>query len=125
MSDIQFKVDQSTIRAAIAAEIIKMDELAEKASLQILIEGKNVAKALVLKDTHDLERSIDEASTVTRLSPCIFNITLANGMDYGEYQEYGPKEETKKKWRFRTHIRPGAMIMQVKAGECIDRVFGD
>lgn len=125
MSDIQFKVDQSTIRAAIAAEISRMDELAEKASLQILIEGKNVAKALVRKDTHGLEQSIDSASSVTRTAPCIFTITLANGMDYGEYQEYGPKEETKKKWLFRPHVRPGAMIMQVKAGECIDRVFGD
>ena len=121
---IQFKIDQAALRAEIAAEIKRQDELSEKAALQILIEGKNVAKANVLKDTHDLERSIDEASTVTRKGPCIFDITLANGMDYGEYQEYGPKEETKKKWRFKPHIRPGAMIMQVKAPEVIDRIWG-
>lgn len=116
------KVDTSDLRAAVAAEIIRLDELGEKAALQILIEGKNVAKALVLKDTHALEQSIDAASTVTRLSPCVFDITLANGMEYGAAQETGPIE-SKKVWRYNPHIRPGAMIMQVKASEIIDNVF--
>lgn len=120
---IQFKIDQAALRAEIAAEIKRQDELSEKAALQILIEGKNVAKANVLKDTHDLERSIDEASTVTRKGPCIFDIVLGNGMEYGEAQEYGPKQ-SKKIWRFKPHIRPGAMIMQVKASEVIDRIWG-
>lgn len=122
---IQMKLDTSALRAAIAEEIVKQDELGEKASLQILIEGKNAAKAMCLKDTHDLERSIDEASTVTRISPCVFSVTLANGMDYGEHQEFGPKETTKKKWRFKPHIRPAAMIMQVKAPGIIDDVFNE
>ena len=122
---IQMKIDTSALRAAIAEEIIRQDELGEKASLQILIEGKNVAKTLCLKDNHDLERSIDAASSVTRISPCVFSVVLANGMDYGEYQEFGPKETTKKKWRFKPHIRPAAMIMQVKAPGIIDDVFNE
>lgn len=121
---IQMKVDTSALRAAIAEEIIKQDALGEKAALQILIEGKNVAKTLCLKKTHDLERSIDEASTVTRISPCVFDITLANGMDYGSAQETGPIE-SKKVWRFKPHIRPASMIMQVKASEIIDNVFSE
>ena len=121
---IQMKIDTSALRAAIAEEIIRQDELGEKAALQILIEGKNAAKAMCLKDTHDLERSIDEASSVTRISPCVFSVVLANGMDYGAAQETGPIE-SKKVWRFKPHIRPASMIMQVKASEVIDRVFNE
>jgi hypothetical protein len=121
---IDLKIDISSLKAEIVAEIKKQDALAEKAANQLLIEGKNVAKALVLKDTHDLERSIDSASSVTRISPCVFSITLANGMDYGEPQEFGPKQ-SKKVWRFRPHIRPAVKIMEVKFDEVCDRVWGD
>jgi len=122
---INLKIDISSIKAEIMAEIKRQDALAEKAANQLLIEGKNVAKANVLKDTHDLERSIDSASSVTRISPCVFGIVLANGMDYGKHQEFGPKETTKKKWRFRPHIRPAVFIMEQKFDEVCDRVWGD
>jgi hypothetical protein len=122
---IDLKIDISSLRKEIAAEILKQDALAEKAANQLLIEGKNVAKANVLKDTHDLERSIDSDSYVKRLSPCVFEISLGSNMEYAEYQEFGPKSETKKKWRFRPFIRPAVFIMESKFDEVTDRVWGD
>lgn len=124
MGDIQFRIDQAALRAEIANEIKRQDELGEKAALQILIEGKNAAKALCRKDTHALEQSIDTGSSVTRTGPCQFAITLGNSVDYGAAQETGPVN-SEKTWGFSPHIRPGAMIMQVKASEVIDRVWGD
>lgn len=121
---IQLKIDTAALRAEIAQEIIRQDSLGMTASQQILLEGVAAAQDMVLKKTGNLKDSIAEASSVTRIAPCIFNIKLANGVDYGAAQETGPTE-SKKKWRFRPHIRPAALIMQVKAGECIDRVFGD
>ena len=121
---INMKVDTSGLKALIAAEIAKQDSLAEKCAKQMMFEGTNVAKILVRKDTHDLERSIDSESKVTRISPCIYDITLANGMDYGEAQEFGPKSG-KRVWAFTPHIRPGLAIMQAKASEIIDRVYND
>lgn len=121
---IQLKIDTSALRAAIAEEIRQADAKGERATKQILIEGVNVAQQLCLKDTGALKDSIQEASFVTRVSPCVFGVTLANGMDYGAAQETGPIE-SKKVWRFRSHIRPAAMIMQVKAPEIIDDVFSD
>lgn len=122
---IEFKVDISALKAEIAKEIQHQDELAKQVAEQILIEGKNAAHQLVLKDTSDLDRSIETASGVTRIAPCIYEMKLANGMDYGEYQEFGPKETTKKKWRFRPHIRPAVFIMKVKAREVQERVYGE
>ena len=121
---IQMKVDTSALRAAIAEEIKKQDQLAEKASKQILLEGINAAQKMCRKDTGALKDSIPEASTVTRVAPCQFAITLANGVDYGAAQETGPIE-SKKVWAFASHIRPGAMIMQAKAPEICDRVFNE
>ena len=121
---IQMKIDTSALRAAIAEEIKQLDTKGEKAAKQILIEGVNVAQQLCLKDTGALKDSIQEASSVTRISPCVFGVTLANGMDYGAAQETGPIE-SKKVWRFRPHIRPAAMIMQVKAAGIIDDVFSE
>jgi hypothetical protein len=121
---IQMKVDTSALRAAIAEEIKQADAKGERASKQILIEGVNVAQQLCLKDTNALNDSIQEASSVTRIAPCQFAVTLANGVDYGAAQETGPIE-SKKVWRFRSHIRPAAMIMQVKAPEIIDDVFSE
>lgn len=118
------KIDTSALRAAIAEEIKQLDTKGEKAAKQILIEGVNVAQQLCLKDTGALKDSIQEASSVTRISPCVFGVTLANGMDYGAAQETGPIE-SKKVWRFKPHIRPAAMIMQVKAPEIIDDVFNE
>ena len=121
---IQMKIDTSALRAAIAEEIKQLDTKGEKASQQILIEGVNVAQQLCLKDTGGLKDSIQETSSVTRISPCVFGVTLANGMDYGAAQETGPIE-SKKVWRFKPHIRPAAMIMQVKAPGIIDDVFNE
>ena len=121
---IQMKIDTSALRAAIAEEIRQADAKGEKAAKQILIEGVNVAQQLCLKDTGALKDSIQEASFVARVSPCVFDVTLANGMDYGAAQETGPIE-SKKVWRFKPHIRPAAMIMQVKAPEIIDDVFSE
>jgi len=124
MSDIQFKIDQSAVRAAIAEEIKRLDAKGMHASQQILLEGVAAAQGMCRKDTNALKDSIAEASSVTRIAPCQFAVTLANGVEYGAAQETGPID-SEKTWGFSPHIRPGAMIMQVKAGECIDRVFGD
>ena len=124
MSDIQFKIDQSAVRAAIAEEIRRLDSKGMQTSQQILLEGVAAAQGMCRKDTGALKDSIAEASSVTRIAPCQFAIKLANGMDYGAAQETGPLN-SKKTWGFGPHIRPGALVMQVKAGECIDRVFGD
>jgi hypothetical protein len=121
---INLKIDISSLKAEIIAEIQKQDALAEKAANQLLVEGINVAQKLVLKDTNDLNDSIPAASGVARLGPCKYQITLGNGMDYGEPQEFGPKQ-SKKVWRFRPHIRPAVKIMEVKFDEVCDRVWGD
>lgn len=121
---IQMKIDTSALRAAIAEEIQKLDAKGERATKQILIEGVNAAQQLCLKDTGALKDSIQEASSVTRIAPCQFAVTLANGMDYGAAQETGPIE-SKKVWRFKPHIRPASTIMRVKADEVIDRVFNE
>jgi hypothetical protein len=121
---IDLKIDISSLKAEIIAEIQKQDALAEKAANQLLVEGINVAQANVLKDTGNLKDSIPAASSVVRLGPCKYQITLANGMDYGEPQEFGPKQ-SKKVWRFRPHIRPAVMIMETKFDEVCDRVWGD
>lgn len=119
---IDLKIDTSKLRAEIAREISRQDGLSKQVAEQLLIEGKNVAHQLVLKDTNALDDSIETASKVTRIAPCIYDIKLANGMDYGAAQETGPLSSAKK-WRFRPHIRPGAFVMQAKARECIDRVY--
>jgi hypothetical protein len=120
------KVDTSALRAAITEEIIRQDKLAEKASKQILIEGKNAAHVLALHDTGFMGGdALEMGSNVTRIAPCIFEITLGSTADYAQHQEFGPKETTKKKWRFRPFIRPAVNIMQVKADEVIDRVFNE
>lgn len=123
VGEIKFRVDTSALKAAIEAEILRMDQLGEKAANQMMLEGVNVAQALVLKDTGNLNDSIPTSSSVVRVAPCIFSITLGNGMDYGSAQEFGPKSG-KRVWRFRPHIRPTMSIMQAKAQECVDRAFG-
>lgn len=120
---IQFKVDTSALKAAIDQEIIRLDTLGEKAANQLMLEGINAAQGAVLKKTENLANSIPLSSSVNRISPCIFSITLGNGMDYGEAQEFGPKQ-SKKVWRFRPHIRPAIAIMGIKAQEVCERVFG-
>jgi hypothetical protein len=121
---INLKIDISSLKAEIIAEIQKQDALAEKAANQLLVEGINVAQQLALHDTGDLIGSIPAASSVTRLGPCRYRITLGNGMDYGEPQEFGPKQ-SKKVWRFRPHIRPAVAIMEQKFDEVCDSVWGD
>jgi hypothetical protein len=121
---INLRVDISSLKAEIIAEIQKQDALAEKAANQLLVEGINVAHANCLKDTGALKDSIPAASSVARLGPCRYQITLANGMDYGEPQEFGPKQ-SKKIWRFRPHIRPAVFIMEQKFEECCERVWNE
>lgn len=119
---IQMKIDTSSLKAAIEAEILRMDQLGERAANQMMLEGVNAAQQLVLKDTGNLKDSIPASSSVTRVAPCIFSITLGSNMEYASHQEFGPKSG-KKVWRFRPHIRPAMAIMQAKAQECVDRVF--
>lgn len=120
---IQMKIDTSALKAAIDQEIIRQDALAERAANQIMLEGVNAAQQLCLKDTGALKDSIPASSNVQRISPCIYGITLGNGVDYGAPQEFGPSSG-KKVWRFRPHIRPGAMIAQAKTQEVCERVYG-
>lgn len=121
---IELKIDTSVLRAEIAREIVRQDKLSKQAAEQILIEGKNAAHALSLKDTNHMDDGIERVSKVRRIRPCIYEITLGSDADYTTHQEFGPKQ-SKKVWRFRPFIRPGTAIMQAKAGECIDRAYGD
>lgn len=125
MSDgISFKVDIANLKAEIAKEIQRQDELAKRVAEQMLLEGINAAQKLVLKDTSALNDSIATSSGVTRIAPCIYEMKLANGMDYGSAQETGPIT-SKRKWRFRPHIRPAVFIMKAKAREVQERVYGE
>ena len=119
---INMKVDTSALQAAIEAEILRMDQLGEKAANQLMLEGVNAAQALCRKDTGALNDSIAASSSVVRISPAAFSIVLANGVDYGTFQELGPSSG-KRVWAFSPHIRPGAAIMQAKAQEVCERVF--
>lgn len=116
---IQIKVDTSALRAAIAEEIKQIDAKGEKASQQILIEGKNAAHQLAKHDTNYMRGdALEQGSYVERIAPCVFDITLGSLADYAFYQEFDPK-------RGRPFIRPASFIMQVKASEVIDRVFNE
>ena len=116
---ISLNVDTSALRAAIAEEIIKQDKLAEKASKQILVEGKNAAHQLAKHDTNFMRGDgLEQGSHVERRAPCVFDITLGSIADYTFWQEFDPK-------RGRPFIRPAVNIMQVKADEVIDRVFNE
>lgn len=119
---IDLKIDTSKLRAEIAREIARQDGLSKQVAEQMLIEGKNVAHALSLKDTNFMDDGIERASSVRRLAPCIYEMTLGSDADYTSHQEFGPKSG-KRVWRFRPFIRPGSAIMQAKARECIDRVY--
>lgn len=121
---IDLKIDTSALRAEIAREIARQDALSKQVAEQILIEGKNAAHALTLKDTNHMDDGIERVSRVRRIRPCIYEITLGSDADYTTHQEFGPKSG-KKIWRFRPFIRPGTAIMQAKAQECIERVYGD
>ena len=119
---IDLDIDTSKLRAEIGREIARQDGLSKQVAEQMLIEGINVAQKLVLKDTGALNDSIATSSGVTRVAPCIYEMKLANGLDYGAFQEVGPVSG-KRRWRFRPHIRPAAFIMRVKAPEICDRVY--
>jgi hypothetical protein len=119
---IEFRIDASKLRAEIAREIARQDRLSKQVAEQMLIEGKNAAHALSLKDTNFMDDGIERASNVKRLAPCIYEMTLGSDADYTSHQEFGPRSG-KKVWRFRPFIRPGAAIMQANARECIDRVY--
>jgi hypothetical protein len=119
---IDLKIDTSKLRAEMGREIARQDGLSKQVAEQMLIEGKNVAHALSLKDTNFMDDGIERASGVKRLAPCIYEMTLGSDADYTSHQEFGPKSG-KRVWRFRPFIRPGSAIMQVKARECIDRVY--
>ena len=113
------KVDTSALRAAIAEEIKQLDAKGEKASQQILIEGKNAAHKLAKHDTNYMRGdALEQGSHVERRGPCIFDITLGSVADYASTQEFDPK-------RGRPFVRPAAMVMQVKAAGIIDDIFSE
>ena len=121
---IDLKIDTASLRAEIAGEIARQDKLSKQAAEQILLEGKNAAHSLSLKDTNHMDDGIERVSKVSRVAPCIYQITLGSDADYTSHQEFGPKQ-SKRVWRFRPFIRPGSAIMQAKARECLERVYGD
>ena len=116
MGAINLQIDMQEVNAEIerlkAAEDAKANQIAER----LRQEGVNWARQLVRKDTGDLDLSIDTASKVTKIAPCIYDITLGNGMDYGAVQELDPK-------RGRAHIRPGAHVMQLRASGICKEVY--
>ncbi len=116
---IQLKIDVSELKKAISEEIKQLDAKGEKASKQILIEGKNAAHKLAKHDTNYMRGdALEQGSYVERRGPCIFDITLGSVADYAVYQEFDPK-------RGRPFIRPAAAIMQVKAPSIIEDVFNE
>lgn len=120
---IEFRDNKAALISELKAMVAEMDEKSEMAAKQILIEGKNAAHVLSLKDTNFMDDGIESVSKVAKISPCIYSMTLGSDADYTSHQEFGPKSG-KRKWRFRPFIRPGVAIMQAKAEECIERVFG-
>jgi hypothetical protein len=121
---IDIQVNSVALKAELSKMIADMDAKSQQAAMQILIEGKNAAHALSLKDTNFMDDGIERVSVVTKISPCIYSMTLGSDADYTTHQEFGPKEGGKRKWRFRPFIRPAVAIMQAKSQECIARVFG-
>ena len=119
---IDMNIDTSGLKALIAAEIVKQDGLAQRCATQMMLEGVNAAQKLCRKDTGALKDSIAASSSVARVGPCQFTITLANGVDYGIFQELGPSSG-KRVWAFNPHIRPAAAIVAIKGPEIVDRVY--
>jgi len=119
---VNMKIDTSALKALIAAEIAKQDSLAQKCATQMMLEGVAAAQGAVRKDTGNLKDSIAASSSVARIAPCIYSVTLGNGMDYGMHQEFGPKSG-KRVWAFNPHIRPAAAIVAAKGSEIVDRVY--
>ena len=111
---IEMKVNMAEVNREISRLIKEEDARSERIANRLLMEGVNWAHQLVLKDTGDLDTSIDTASYVTKMGPCIYAITIGNGMDYGAAQEFGP-QSGKKRWKFRSHIRPAVRVMQLRA----------
>jgi hypothetical protein len=105
---IDLKVNMAEVNREINRLIKEEDARSERIANRLLMEGKNWAHQLVRKDTGALDTSIDTASEIVKISPCIFSIKLANGMDYGSIQELDPK-------RGRPHIRPAVRVMQLRA----------
>lgn len=121
---IEFRDNKADLISELKAMVAEMDGKSQRVAEQILIEGKNAAHSLSLKDTNFMDDGIERVSKVAKISPCIYSLTLGSDADYTTHQEFGPKSG-KRKWRFRPFIRPGVAIMQAKANECIERVFGD
>ena len=120
--DIDIKPNVAALKAELSAWIADADRKSQQAANQILIEGKNVAHALSLKDTNFMDDGIERVSQVRKFAPCVYGLTLGSDADYTEPQEFGPKQ-SKKIWRFRPFLRPGWAIMQAKSQEVIERVF--
>ncbi|MFA7164611.1 MAG: hypothetical protein WC124_02025 [Desulfoplanes sp.] len=114
---ISFKVQMADVNAEIERLKREYDEKDEIIANRIMVEGKNYAHQLVRKDTGNLDNSIDTASEVTKLDDSIYEIKLANGMEYGAVQELDPK-------RGRPHIRPGAEVMKLRASGIAKEVYG-
>lgn len=121
---IEFKVNMAELHAEFARLRAENDEKSKQCAEQILIEMKNNAHQLSLKDTNFMDDGIERASKVTRLAPSIYAITLGSDADYTKEQEFGPLSG-KKRWRFRPFIRPSVFVGIAKAREVQERVYGE
>lgn len=121
---IEFKVNMAELHAEFARMRAENDEKSKQCAEQILIEMKNNAHKLSLKDTNFMDDSIETASKVQRISPSIYAITLGASAEYASFQEFGPLSG-KKRWRFRPFIRPSVFVGIAKAREVQERVYGE
>ncbi|MFA5376577.1 MAG: HK97 gp10 family phage protein [Dehalococcoidia bacterium] len=120
---IEFKVNMSELKADLTRMRAENDSKSKQCAEQILIEMKNNAHKLSLKDTNFMDDGIERASKVTRLAPSIYAITLGSDAEYASFQELGPLSG-KRRWRFRPFIRPSVFVGFSKAREVCERVHG-
>lgn len=108
MGAINLQIDTKAVNAEIDRLIKEDDARSERIANRLLMEGKNWAHQLVKKDTGALDTSIDTASYVTKIEPCIYGLTIGASMEYASNQEFDPK-------RGRPYIRPAVRVMQLRA----------
>ena len=105
---IDLKVNMAEVDREIDRLKKEEDARSERIANRLLMEGKNWAHQLVHKDTGALDTSIDTASYVTKVGPCIYGLTIGASMEYASNQEFDPK-------RGRPYIRPAVRVMQLRA----------
>ncbi len=104
---INLKIDMAEVNREIERLKKEEDARSERIANRLLVEGKNWAHQLVRKDTGALDTSIDTASYVTKIGPCIYSLTIGASMEYASNQEFDPK-------RGRPYIRPAVRVMQLR-----------